>query len=466
MSSTGHIARLAGLAALLAAGPTPPPPAAAAERFSVAPQAGEAQAALDRAAPGDAVRLLPGVHRGPLRIARNGVALEGEDGAVLEGPGRGSVVAVSAPDAVVRGLTIRGSGTDLQAMDSGVFLERTAARARVEGNRIEGNLFGVYVHGAEDAVVRGNRVVGLRQDRVSEAGNGVSVWNAPGAKVLDNDFAHGRDGIFVVASRRNTFSGNRFRDLRFAVHYMYTNESEVSGNVSVGNHVGYAIMYSQRLVIRGNVSDGDRDNGLLFNYTNGSQVVGNMVRGRTVAPAAPDAPADREHAALLAEVRRAEEAERGPRIGPEKCVFIYNTNNNRFLGNWFEGCETGVHFTAGSERNEIVGNAFINNRNQVKYVGTRSLDWSRDGRGNYWSDNPAFDLDQDGIADTAYRPNDLIDRVLWTAPRAKLLVNSPAVQVIRWAQAQFPAILPGGVVDSRPLIAPPPRPAAAERGPR
>ena len=98
-------------------------------------------------------------------------------------------------------------------------------------------------------------------------------------------------------------------------------------------------------------------------------------------------------------------------------------------------------------------------------MGTRSLDWSRDGRGNYWSDNPAFDLDHDGIGDTAYRPNDLIDRVLWTAPRAKLLMNSPAVQVVRWAQAQFPAILPGGVVDSRPLIAPPPRPAAAERGP-
>ena len=35
------------------------------------------------------------------------------------------------------------------------------------------------------------------------------------------------------------------------------------------------------------------------------------------------------------------------------------------------------------------------------------------------------------------------------------LLNSPAVQVIRWAQSQFPAILPGGVVDSHPLMAPP-----------
>ncbi len=97
----------------------------------------------------------------------------------------------------------------------------------------------------------------------------------------------------------------------------------------------------------------------------------------------------------------------GARLGPEKCVFIYNANKNRFRDNWFEGCEIGIHFTAGSEGNEITGNAFVNNRNQVKYVGTRYLDWSKGGRGNYWSDNPAFDLNGDGIADNAYRPNDL-----------------------------------------------------------
>ena len=152
----------------------------------------------------------------------------------------------------------------------------------------------------------------------------------------------------------------------------------------------------------------------------------------------------------------------GNRIGPEKCVFIYNSNRNRFSDNQFEGCEIGIHFTAGSEGNEIAGNAFIHNRNQVKYVSTRYVDWAKEGRGNYWSDNPGFDLNGDGIADTAYRPNDLIDKVLWTAPQAKLLVNSPAVQVIRWAQAQFPVLLPGGVVDTRPLISPPPRPALAE----
>jgi nitrous oxidase accessory protein len=333
----------------------------------------------------------------------------------------------------------------------------------LEDNHIEGNLFGMYLHGARDALARHNVIVGLRQARSSEAGNGVTVWNAPGAKVIDNDFRFGRDGIFAITSRNNQFSGNRFRDLRFAVHYMYADDGEIANNVSTGNIIGYAFMFSNRLVVRDNVSDHDRDRGILFNGTNYTEISGNTVVGG-LQPAERWATSDN---------RGAEEgipqSEAGPstlaragRIGPEKCVFIYNTNKNRFQDNWFEGCEVGVHFTAGSEGNDITGNAFVNNASQVKYVGTRHLDWSKDGRGNYWSGNPAFDLNGDGIADTAYRPNDLIDRVLWTAPAAKVLINSPAVQVIRWAQAQFPALLPGGVVDSHPLMSPPARSKLAE----
>ena len=210
---------------------------------------------------------------------------------------------------------------------------------------------------------------------------------------------------------------------------MYTNHSEVIDNLSVGNLAGYAMMYSDHLTLRDNVSDADHDNGLLFNYANDSSIEGNVVRGS------------------------------------DKCVFIYNANKNRFAGNWFQECDIGVHFTAGSEGNEITENAFVNNRHQVKYVGTRFLDWSVNGKGNYYSDNPAFDLKGTGIADTAYRPNDLMDQVIWRAPAAKILLNSPAVQVVRWAQARFPAIHPGGVIDSAPLMTPPHPPALSKLAP-
>lgn len=415
------------------------------------------QSVLDRAQDGDVITLAAGEHKGPLRIERR-VTLQGEPGAILTGNGEGSVIGVYGPGAAIRGLTIKGSGRDLQTMDSGIYLEKTAERALVENNRIIGNLFGVYVHGATGTRVLNNVIEGLQNIRLAEAGNGVSVWNAPDVTIDGNTIRYGRDGIFTVSSRKDRFINNRFEKVRFAVHYMYTNDSEISGNVSIKNHVGYAIMYSNRLVIRDNVSYRDRDHGLLFNYANFARIEGNLVAGGPRDDTSGTQEVASDERGMLPSASSSTQT--GVRSGPGKCVFIYNANRNQFRNNWFERCEIGVHFTAGSEGNEITGNAFVGNRNQVKYVGTRDLDWSKDGRGNYWSDNPAFDLNGDGVADTAYRPNDLVDRVLWTAPSAKILINSPAVQVLRWAQAQFPALYPGGVVDTHPLIAPPPRPGA------
>jgi nitrous oxidase accessory protein len=399
-------------------------PAAHAAQTTV-PATADLQAAIAAAAPGDTLLLAPGTHRGPVQIDRP-IVLNGEPGTVIDGQHTGSTVKVTAPDVVLRHLEIRNSGRSLEHMDAGVFLSQAATGAVVEDSTFTGNLVGVWVHGAARAIVQRNRIAGWNAPNRNDSGNGVYVWNAPGAQVLDNDIAGGRDGIFTNASRNNLFRGNRLHGVRFAVHYMYTNDSEVSDNVSTGNHAGYVLMFSNNLIVRGNVSKHDRDHGMLFNYANRSQVAGNVVRGG------------------------------------EKCVFIYNANMNRFTDNWFQGCDIGVHFTAGSERNTLSGNAFVGNRTQVKYVGTRNLDWSANGRGNYWSDNAAFDLDGDGIADEAYRPNDLMDQVVWRAPLAKLLMNSPAVQVVRWAQSQFPALHPGGVIDSAPLMHPPRPPALAQ----
>lgn len=404
------------LVAILAALAVP----AAAETRTVAPAPGALAAAVAGANPGDVLILMPGLHEGPVSIDLP-LTLEGHDGAILEGNGTGSVVSVSSNGAVIRNLTIRGSGNDGAAIDSGVKLERTATNAVVENNHLTGNLHGITVHGARDSIVRGNRIEGRRDRRVNDRGNGIYVWNAPGTIVEANDVIWGRDGIFANASKNNVFRNNTFRDLRFAVHYMYTNNSRIIGNISVGNTLGFALMFSNRIEVRDNLSLGDRTHGIMLNYANNAQVTGNLVRGGT----------------------------------HEKCTFIYNAHKNRIEGNRFEGCEIGIHFTAGSERNQITGNAFVGNRTQVKYVGTRQMEWSAEGRGNFWSDHPAFDLDGDGIADGAFRPNDLMDHILWSQPSAKLLLGSPAVQLVRWSQTAFPATLPGGVLDSAPLMTAP-----------
>lgn len=371
---------------------------------------------LDRAAEGDTLRLRPGTYYEQLVLDKP-ITLDGMGHATIDAQGEGSVITVTADHVTVQGVTAIGSGSEHDGIDSGIQLTKTAYAPVIQNNVVLGNLYGIDIHGAKDALVRDNRIEGRQDRHMNARGNGIYVWNAPGAIVEGNDVRWGRDGIFVNSSKKNIFRNNIFRDLRFAVHYMYADNSEVSGNISIGNHLGYAVMFTTRVTVRDNVSIDDRDHGVMLNYANRSTIIGNYVKNTA-----------------------------------GKCSFLYNSNKNDFSGNWFQGCGIGIHFTAGSDDNHIVGNSFIGNRTQVKYVSTKWVEWSEDGRGNHWSDFAAFDVDGDGIADTPYRPNDSMDHVLWTQPAAKLLLGSPAVQLVRWSQSAFPALLPGGVVDSNPLI--------------
>ncbi|MFT0547709.1 nitrous oxide reductase family maturation protein NosD [Allopusillimonas ginsengisoli] len=421
--SISHLAAKAGMALaalLLCAGPAG---GLLAATHTVA-AGDDLQVVIDAAEPGDVLLLAPGNYAGNIVVSKP-LTLEGPESrqAIIAGTRKGRTVWVKGEHVTLRNLTVTLSGLSLPDMDAGIFLDRTAHKALIENNDVLDNSVGVYVWGPTDALVRNNRIVGNKDLRMAERGNGVTLWNSPGSQIMGNHISYGRDGIFVNTSKNNRFENNHFSNLRYGVHYMNADNSQVVNNVSEGNDIGYAIMYSKYIEATGNASINDREQGLMFNYANQSIITGNAV------------------------------------IGSQKCVFIYNANNNRIQNNHFEACGIGVHFTAGSTGNTITGNAFVGNRNQVKYVGTRHMDWSDEGRGNYWSDNSAFDLDGDGIADTAYRPNDIIDQVVWRAPSAQLLLNSPAVSLVRWAQTQFPAILPGGVIDSAPLMRAPDAPA-------
>ena len=391
---------------------------AMAREVPVMPGQGTLATAIAGATPGDVLLLSDGTYAGPVTIDRS-LVLRGPESAIVDGGGQGSVIQISAPDVILEGFSVTGSGRSNEDLDAGVKILKGADNAVIEGLHLRENMHGIDVHGGRDARVTGNTIEGLQVARMNERGNGIYIWNSPGTVVEGNSVRWGRDGIFSNTSRKGIYRNNQFRDLRFAVHYMYTHDSEISGNVSIGNHLGYAVMFSDRVVVKDNLSLGDREHGLMLNFANSADVSGNLVRG-----------------------------------GTKKCLFIYNAHKNLIFANRFEGCGIGIHFTAGAERNVLTGNAFVGNQEQVKYVGTRFLEWSFEGRGNYWSDFAAFDLNGDGIADGSYRPNDLMDHILWSQPAAKLLTGAPSVQLIRWSQSNFPATLPGGVLDSFPLMVP------------
>ena len=191
---------------------------------------------------------------------------------------------------------------------------------------------------------------------------------------------------------------------------------------------GFALMSSKRLTITGNSSTNSEDYGFLLNFITQSTFNGNTIKNVWTKA---------EHKVL-------------GRYG--KGLFVYNSGYNTITNNHIENAEIGIHLTAGSEKTKVYGNSFVNNPIQVKYVVNREEEWSKNGQGNYWSNYLGWDMNNDSIGDVTFEPNDGIDKLVWQYPEMKMIMDSPAIIILRWVQRQFPILKPPGVKDSFPLM--------------
>lgn len=367
------------------------------------------------------------------------------DDAILSAQGSGHVVEITAPDVTLENCTLRDWGQNLTDLDSGIFIHPQAERTTLRNNTLRGPGFGIWIDRASDVSVIGNDLQGDERIRSQNRGNGIHVFSTKGARIIDNHVRHARDGIYIGNANGNQIEGNTLEDLRYGVHYMFSHDNTVIGNITRNTRTGYALMQSRQLTVTGNRSEHDQNYGILMNYITYSTISDNFVSN-------------------------AHQGDTGDTMisGAEgKALFIYNSLFNTIENNHFENSGLGIHLTAGSEDNKISRNAFVGNQQQVKYVATRTQEWSVDGQGNYWSDYLGWDRDNDGLGDVSYEPNDNIDRLLWLYPQVRLLMNSPAIELLRWVQRVFPVIKSPGVQDSHPLMKlPADSPALAEESAR
>jgi nitrous oxidase accessory protein len=412
-----------------------------AREWQVTPDGPAIQQVLNEASPSDRLLLSPGHYRGNLVIDKP-VELSGLPGAVLDGGGEGDVLRIRAADVVIRGLRLQGSGSNLTQMNAVIFVEPKAERVRIENNYLQGDGFGIWVDATPQPQLIANRIRGNAAVRSQDRGNGIHLFNTTGALVEGNEVWETRDGIYIDTSNHNVLRGNYLHHLRYGIHYMYSYNNEIIDNRTENTRTGYALMQSKFLTVTGNTSMQDQNYGMLMNYIVSSTIANNRIVG--VRPG----------------TSRIFGGEAVP--GAEgKAIFIYNSQFNDLHGNHFADSDIGIHLTAGSEDNRIYGNAFVRNRTQVKYVATRTQEWSHDEKGNYWSDYLGYDMNGDGIGDLPYEPNDGVDRVLWKYPMARVLMHSPAVETLHWVQRQFPILRPPGVMDSYPQIRDPAQAAEA-----
>lgn len=400
--------------------------------IQVTPEGPALQQVINKASAGDVIEIAAGNYTGNFVIDKT-LTLHGREGAILDGNDVGDVLRVRATDVVIRGLTIQNSGRDLTYMNAAVFVERSAARIHLQDNRIDTAGFGVWLDACADARVINNRVNGHEDVRSQDRGNGIHLYAVTGALVEGNEIWHARDGIYIDTSNNNVLRNNTIHDLRYGIHYMYSHHNRVEGNRTYRTRTGYALMQSHHLEVHNNHSSEDQNYGILLNYITYSVITGNRVENARIgtSPGGSDVSIG----------------------GAEgKALFVYNALFNEIRDNVFERSDIGIHLTAGSEDNGVWNNAFVNNHIQVKYVATREQEWSRDGRGNFWSDYLGWDRNADGIGDRPYEPNDAVDKLLWRYPNARILMHSPAVETLHWVQQYFPVMRPQGVRDSAPLM--------------
>lgn len=393
------------------------------------------QEILDASQDGDVITLRPGRYFGNFIIA-NQITLKGDDSEqkiIIDAQGKGHALTLQNSYITLDNLNIVNWGDDLTEQNSGIYSHEKVAGERaiglvIKNNTLSGDGFGIWLNYVTESKIFNNKVQGNLTLRSADRGNGIQVANVTNSHVYQNETYEVRDGIYVISSQDNLIENNQMHHLRYGIHYMYSYDNTVRDNVAFNTRAGYALMSSRRLTITGNETRDSEDYGFLLNFITQSTFTHNRIKNVWTKP---------ENKVL-------------GRDG--KGLFVYNSGYNTIAHNTVDTAEIGIHLTAGSEEVKIYGNSFINNPTQVKYVSNKKQEWSKNGQGNYWSNYLGWDMDNDGIGDNIFEPNDGIDKLVWQYPEMKMIMDSPAILILRWVQRQFPVLKPPGVKDSFPLM--------------
>ena len=385
------------------------------------------QARLDTAAPGARILVEAGTYRGDLYLDKP-VHLVGVGRPVLQGSGSGSVVRIRAADVTVEGFEIDGlGGGDLGRDTSGIHV--AAPRATITDCVITRSLFGIYLREAPGATVRGTIVRGIPGLDPGEKGSGIHVWNTDGFTLLDNRVYDVRDGLYIQSSPHGFVARNVASQVRYGLHYMFSDDNVFEDNRFEFAAAGSAIMYSDRIQFRRNQ----------FLHNRGFASVGLLFQDCDDVTAEDN---------LIADNARG--------------IFLEGSRRDTFRGNLIAESDMAIVLYDSCANIRFEGNSFVGNLSPLMLVGRRT---DTVVRGNYWSDNRELDLDGDGYTDRPYRLASVFDHMRGNLTAADLFARSFAATALSAAEMTFPVLAPIQVEDPLPLARAPrlPKVPAAPR---
>jgi nitrous oxidase accessory protein len=374
--------------------------------------------ALAGSSPGDTLYLKSGVYQGLFEISTP-ATLIGDTGSVIDGRGDGDVITISADSVVLEGIMVRNSGTRLLKDMSG--LKVTGNYVTISGCRIEDCLHGVYVKGGNSVNISNNVIVGRFNIQEADRGNGIHLWSTADNIIEGNDISFARDGIYFSFANRTTVKNNHIHNLRYALHYMYSDDNYFENNIFDHNVAGSALMYSKNIEFSRNVfahCRGFRAYGILLQSVNYCRATDNLILDNT----------------------------RG--------IFFDDANYCSFLENDIVQNDLALQIKASCEENSFVGNNFISNLAHCMLdasIVDRTY-WSKDGKGNFWSDYDGYDLDGNGVGDIPHELQDVFEYIESNHPAIRFYLYSPASQLLTAAEKRIPILRKSQIQDPYPLF--------------
>lgn len=371
--------------------------------------------ALDQAEAGDEILVKKDVYAEGKIVIDKAVHLRGEGYPVLDGKGESEILTIIVSGVTVEGFVIQNVGTSYLEDRAGIRVKKSK-NFTIRNNRLLNTFFGIYLEHASDGLVSDNEVIG-EATQESSSGNAIHLWYCKRVKVENNLVRQHRDGIYFEFVDNCEIRHNVSEDnLRYGLHFMFSNDDDYFKNTFRRNGAGVAVMFSKKINMWENTFEynwGKASYGLLLKEIYDADIRDNVFEENTIG------------------------------------IYVEGSTRINYLQNDFVRNGWAIKISGGCLDNVVNGNNFVSNTFDLS-LGSNTNNNTFDG--NYWSEYSGYDLDRDGVGDVPYRPMKLFNYVVNETPEAMVLLRSLFVDIINFSEKVSPVFTPENVVDNMPVM--------------
>lgn len=373
--------------------------------------------ALAIAKAGDSILVHAGLYKEQNIIVAKRVFLIGIGYPVVDGESKYEIFSVKADSTVISGFKVQHSG-HATLDDPGGIKVYDANYVTVSNNILDDNFFGIYIQYGKHCTIKNNSITAYGKEE-QLIGNGIHCWKSDSLLIIGNNVKGHRDGIyfeFVTHSViwRNISTGN----VRYGLHFMFSNSDAYYSNVFQHNGAGVAVMFTKDVKMENNTFEenwGDASYGLMLKEISDSYIHNNRFISNTSGIY----------------------MEGTSRINVEHNVFVNN--------GW------GMTVQASCMDNNINENNFLGNTFDISTNGSLVLN---NFDANYWDKYEGYDLDKDGTGDVPYHPLSLFAVIAEKNPSTMLLFRSMIITLLDKSEKMIPSLTPDNFVDKKPRMRP------------